>query len=242
MFFIVAMLIATLIPPGLKWESALAMDCTGSCRSAYQWTGGTIGNQAIIDVPSQQSVYGVACYVGCTQVWRGIWSKNTDSTRYIFVGIENTRTTSKYMYGIWRPNAPFEWIDLGNVPSGDQNKDANIATYVSGNVVRAYVNSPNFFTDVSTSMEDRIFWSVLVGYRIWAAENTAIIGYFNSDGHMWQCGCDGRWWYQASDPTPTIQNSRMIEGWKVLPHVSSTGGTYEAQCGNQGGGSPTNCP
>jgi hypothetical protein len=232
--FVVTFLVAGLVPPNLDWKSAFAMDCTGSCRAAYEWTGGTIGNQNVIDVPYRGLIPSgsyVNCMTGCTQVWRGIWSKNSDSTRYIFLGIETTQTTNYYFYGIWRPNKAFEWRPVESVPDADRGNRVNLITYVAGDGVHVVVNSGSIYRDMLTLMEDRIFWQLQVGYRIWAADNTVKISTFRSNNHMWQCGCDGRWWYQGSDPRLLSGNSRMVQAWEVPVHVSSTGGTYQAYCG-----------
>jgi hypothetical protein len=232
-FFVITFLVASLVPPNLDWDSAFAMDCSGSCRASYEWTGGTIGNQTVMDVlyANDYGIYDIHCYNGCTQIWRGIWSKNSDSTRYVFLGIETTQTAHNYFYGIWRPNQTFEWRSVAAVPGADKGGRVNLITYVASNGVHVIVNSSNVYRDILTSMEDRIFWQLQVGYRIWAADNTVDITTFKSDNHMWQCGCDGRWWYQGTDPTALSGNSRMIQAWEVPPHLSSTGGTYEASCG-----------
>lgn len=237
-FFVVALLISALIPPGVNLKSAFAKDCTGACRAAYQWQGGSVGNIANIMVEQYDR-----CRVGCTQIWTGTWSKNTDSSRYIFVGYELTETQLNYFYGIWRPTG-FEWRTLGAVPAGDQSQYADFTVTVSGNAVHAMVNSPNWYNDVATSMEDRIFWQLLVGYRIWAADNDSVDFYsFESRWHMWQCGCDLTWHYQTNDPIPTSDstNTRMVQWWPTPVHLSSTGGSYSGYCGT-GSGDQQYCP
>lgn len=215
---------------------AYAEDCTPTCKKYIQWNGGTAGGWQNISI----NIYGAQCLTGCSWIQKGMWVKNNSTSTYIFVGMEITQTSNRYLYIVSKTSTGGPIYNyIGDVDRNDYQADVTVYRYGFTQRVTlvSYVPGGQRLGFGRQTTADEVLWDLIhTGTRIMSISGAADVDLYNTWYHHWMCWTcapGGVWYTQTSDGQALSQGnaSRMYQGWYIPPHLpDSLGGTYEAWC------------